>query len=94
LRKQKSFSTGNQTAMTPKEELIEAIQRSANPPIQSLNPKEKAAQSKRLQRRNGVLVIETGSAIEVDINAFIHDLREERIQDKIKPINPLIQQST
>jgi hypothetical protein len=34
----------------------------------------------RLQREQGVLVIDTGATSEFDINAFIGELREERIQ--------------
>lgn len=37
----------------------------------------------RLQRKQGVLVIDTGGASEFDINAFIGEMREERIQDQI-----------
>jgi hypothetical protein len=34
----------------------------------------------RLQREQGVMVIDTGATSEFDINAFIGELREERIQ--------------
>jgi hypothetical protein len=37
----------------------------------------------RLQRKQGVLVIDTGAVSEFDINAFIGEMREERIQDQI-----------
>jgi hypothetical protein len=37
----------------------------------------------RLQRKQGVLVIDTGEASDFDINAFIGEMREERIQDQI-----------
>jgi hypothetical protein len=33
-----------------------------------------------LQRKQGMLVIDTGAASEFDINAFIGEMREERIQ--------------
>jgi uncharacterized protein YcgI (DUF1989 family) len=37
----------------------------------------------RLQRKQGMLVIDTGGDSEFDINAFIGEMREERIQDQI-----------
>ncbi|GAA6615645.1 hypothetical protein [Scytonema sp. NUACC26] len=37
----------------------------------------------RLYRKHGVLVIETGQLNEFDINAFISEMREERIQEQI-----------
>ncbi len=42
----------------------------------------------RLQRKQGVLVIDTGGDCEFDINAFIGEMREERIQDQIGQIYP------
>jgi hypothetical protein len=103
-------------AMTPKEELIQAIQRSPDDVVSAMleilkivqkpllsstiglstitvasqfsSTEKRTIVSKRLKRRNGVLVIETGSSIEFDINAFINELREERIQTQIGPINP------
>jgi hypothetical protein len=42
----------------------------------------------RLQRRQGVLVVDTGAAIEFDINGFIGEMREERIQDQIGQAHP------
>jgi hypothetical protein len=110
------FNTGDQMAMTPKEELIQAIQRSPDDVVSAMleilkivqkpllsstiglstitvasqfsSTEKRTIVSKRLKRRNGVLVIETGSSIEFDINAFINELREERIQTQIGPINP------
>jgi hypothetical protein len=38
----------------------------------------------RLQRKQGVVVIDTGEDSEFDINAFIGEMREERIQDQIQ----------
>jgi hypothetical protein len=40
----------------------------------------------RLYRKHGVLVIETGELNEFDINAFISEMREERIQEQIGKI--------
>jgi hypothetical protein len=37
----------------------------------------------RLQRKQGMLVIDMGGDSEFDINAFIGEMREERIQDQI-----------
>jgi hypothetical protein len=37
----------------------------------------------RLQREQGVLVIDTGGASTFDINTFIGKMREERIQEQI-----------
>jgi hypothetical protein len=37
----------------------------------------------RLERKQGVLVIDTGGDSEFDINVFIGKMREERIQDQI-----------
>jgi hypothetical protein len=42
----------------------------------------------RLQRKQGVLVIDTGGDSEFDINAFIGEMREERIQDQIGQAHP------
>jgi hypothetical protein len=41
------------------------------------------ADHSRLQRKQGVLVIDTGEDSEFDINALIGEMREERIQDQI-----------
>jgi hypothetical protein len=37
----------------------------------------------RLQRKQGMLVIDTGGDSKFDINAFIGEMREEQIQDQI-----------
>jgi hypothetical protein len=37
----------------------------------------------RLYRKHNILVIETGQLNEFDINAFINEMREERIQEQI-----------
>jgi hypothetical protein len=42
-----------------------------------------AADHSRLQRKQGVLVIDTGEDSEFDINGLIGEMREERIQDQI-----------
>ncbi|MGB3291574.1 MAG: hypothetical protein WBB01_01125 [Phormidesmis sp.] len=39
--------------------------------------------SDRLHEKNGFLVIETGEVSDLDINAFIKEMREERIQNQI-----------
>jgi hypothetical protein len=45
-----------------------------------------AVQRRRLFRKQGVLVIEAGESSEFDINKFISEMREERIQSQIKEI--------
>jgi tRNA U34 2-thiouridine synthase MnmA/TrmU len=42
----------------------------------------------RLQRKQGMLVIDTGEDSDFDINAFIGEMREERIQDQIGQASP------
>jgi hypothetical protein len=39
--------------------------------------------STRLRRKNGVLILETDSDPAIDINAWIEELREERIQEQM-----------
>ena len=39
--------------------------------------------SSRLRRKNGILVLETSSEVDLDINAWIDQLREERIQEQM-----------
>lgn len=81
--------------MTPKEELIQAIQRSPDEIVrqllavlktlerqQSLDESQ-PAQPNRTYRKQGVLVIDTGELSGFNINTFISELREERIQDQI-----------
>ena len=41
----------------------------------------------RLCRKQGVLVIETGGLEGFDINAFIGEMREERIQEQMEQVN-------
>jgi hypothetical protein len=47
-----------------------------------------AGDHSRLQRKQGVLVIDTGEASDFDINAFIGEMREERIQDQMGQVHP------
>lgn len=92
--------------MTPREELIQAIETSPDDVISVLlrtlkglhqEPEravpgvssedmtvEKSEQiSERLREKNGFLVIETEGVSAFDINAFIREMREERIQSQI-----------
>ncbi len=39
--------------------------------------------SDRLHEKNGFLVVETGEVSDLDINTFIKEMREERIQSQI-----------
>jgi hypothetical protein len=39
--------------------------------------------SSRLRRKNGILILETASEADLDINAWIDQLREERIQEQM-----------
>ena len=41
----------------------------------------------RLHRTKGILVIQTDPLNGFDINAFVGEMREERIQDQIKQVN-------
>ena len=41
----------------------------------------------RLYRKGGILVVETEQLSEFDINAYISQMREERIQEEIGKIN-------
>lgn len=81
--------------MTPREELIQAIQASPDDVIstlletlrnltsQSVKPAEsenERGQTERLYRKNGVLVAETGWIDEFGMTRFIKQMREERIQ--------------
>jgi hypothetical protein len=84
--------------VTPKEELIQAIERSPDEIVRSLletlhalqqNPSTESkqpAQGKRMFRKQGVLVIEAGESSELDISTFISEMREERIQSQLKEI--------
>jgi hypothetical protein len=42
-----------------------------------------AAESTRLRRKNGVLILETDADPAIDVNAWIEALREERIQEQM-----------
>jgi hypothetical protein len=61
-------------------ETLHALQQ--NPSTESTQP----AQGKRMFRKQGVLVIEAGESSELDINTFISEIREERIQSQLKGI--------
>lgn len=50
--------------------------------IESTQPE----QHKRIYRKQGVLVIDSGELSGFDINMFIDEMREERIQSQIKEI--------
>jgi hypothetical protein len=39
--------------------------------------------SSRLRRKNGILILETASEADLDINTWIDQLREERIQEQM-----------
>ncbi|CAN5632663.1 hypothetical protein BH23CYA1_BH23CYA1_08590 [soil metagenome] len=80
--------------MTPKEELMQAIQTSPDDIISALletlkklrGQSESAAENpltERLYRKNGILVAETGPLSDFDTTAFIRQMREERIQSQI-----------
>jgi hypothetical protein len=84
--------------VTPKEELIQAIERSPDELVRSLldalhalqrNPSTESkqpVQGKRMFRKQGVLVIEAGESSGLDISTFISEMREERIQSQLKEI--------
>jgi hypothetical protein len=91
--------------MTPKEELLQAIEQLPDQTVHTLlnflndlqqqlgiqlAQTEQSTQgevSPRLHRRQGVLVIETEELAGFDINAFIGEMREERIQYQIEQID-------
>jgi NMD protein affecting ribosome stability and mRNA decay len=91
--------------MTPKEELIQAIEQLPDPMVRTLLnflsdlqqqsgvqlvQTEQSTQeevSSRLHRKQGVLVIETEELAGFDINAFIGEMREERIQHQIGQVD-------
>jgi hypothetical protein len=85
--------------VTPKEELIQAIERSPDEIVRSLletlhalqqNPSTEStqpAQGKKMFRKQGVLVIEAGASSELDISTFINEMREERIQSQLREIS-------
>ena len=84
--------------MTPREELIQAIQTSpdnvvsellialkrlkpqSQKDIPDLNLAPPEQVSDRLREKNGFLVVETEGSKDFDINGFIKEMREERIQ--------------
>jgi hypothetical protein len=83
--------------VTPKEELIQAMERSPDEIVRELLDTLKALQNqsiastqavqrKRLSRKQGVLVIEADESSGVDISNFISEMREERIQSHLKGI--------
>jgi hypothetical protein len=87
--------------MTPKEELIQAIERSPDDLVRAIlallkvmqrqssekmSPEQQPAlaeSSDRLFRKQGVLVIKGEPLNGFDTNAFITEVREERIQSQI-----------
>jgi hypothetical protein len=85
--------------MTLKEKLIQAIERSPDEILEQLMDMLQTLQpvhpnldilSSRLHRKQGILVIETkgGSKLDsnFDVNAFIDEVREERIQAQIQSV--------
>ena len=84
--------------MTPREELIQAIQTSPDDVVsalletlenlrgQSVTATESTGETpmtEKVYRKNGILVAETGRLSDFDIVAFIKEMREERIQSQI-----------
>jgi hypothetical protein len=53
-------------------------------PLDALSPR---SQGSRLFRQQGVLVIEAGVQHGLDINAFVGEMREERIQGQIERVD-------
>jgi hypothetical protein len=79
--------------MTLKEKLIQAIERSPDDILeqlleilQTLQPTAlvKEIHISRLHRKQGVLIIQTEERSNLDVNTFINEIREERIQDQIQ----------
>ncbi|MBD2329102.1 hypothetical protein [Alkalinema sp. FACHB-956] len=65
-----------QQAVTEK---LNSLQR----PPQSIEAAPATEPSSRLRRKNGILILETDSNPSIDINAWIEELREERIRDQM-----------
>jgi predicted nucleic acid-binding Zn ribbon protein len=53
------------------------------PQAAPVKPETVAEHSTRLRRKNGVLILETDSDPAIDVNAWIKELREERIQEQM-----------
>jgi hypothetical protein len=85
--------------MTLKEKLIKEIERSSDEVLEqllqvlkTLEPKAPTsnthdAQTSKLQQEQGILVIKTNGDSNFDVNSFINDVREKRIQDQIQLVN-------
>ncbi len=89
--------------MTPKGELMKAIQASPDEVVSVLletlrklkhksdalaEPAVEEPASERLHLKNGILVVETGRLDGFDTTEFIKEMREERIQSQISKMNP------
>ncbi len=70
-------------------ELLRVLQSPGIRDPQSPEPQAPAAKEapSRLRRQQGILVIETESLNELDTNAIITSLREERIQDQMRQVD-------
>jgi hypothetical protein len=67
-------------------EILKVLQRQSGQPTQA-EPASHEQGVSRLHRKQGVLVIETGALEGVDVNAFIGEMREERIQKQMGQVN-------
>ena len=84
---QQAINQWTQTQGISAEEFIEqAIVEKLNSIEQSMPPAKIEAtieNSPRLRRKNGILILETTSDPNLDINDWINNLREERIQEQM-----------
>ncbi len=72
--------------ISPDALLAQAVIEKLNRLQQTYKPEQSAsalADSRRLRRKNKVLILETDSDPAIDINAWIEQLREERIQEQM-----------
>jgi len=67
-------------------EILKVLQRQSGQPTQAELARHEQGVS-RLRRKQGVLVIETGALEGFDMNAFIGEIREERIQEQMGQVN-------
>jgi hypothetical protein len=67
-------------------EILKVLQRQSGQPTQADLARHEQGVS-RLHRKQGVLVIATGVLEGFDMNAFVGEMREERIQEQMGQVN-------
>ena len=80
--------SAEQFVMQVMSERLTLFKRRKNSEAIDSNPAEPLASDRsRLYRKQGVLVIQTKPLNGFDINAFVGEMREERIQDQIQKVS-------